>query len=80
MPHRDQYAVISLTIGTSLNSPKLATVNVPQDVFDNLAALLDDKQIVEVTVTVSAYNMVSRILVALNVADKADEKVPEVST
>ncbi|EKM59745.1 uncharacterized protein PHACADRAFT_192119 [Phanerochaete carnosa HHB-10118-sp] len=55
-------------------------VHVPQDVFDSLAALLDNKQVVEVTVTISAYNMVSRILVALNVADKADEKVPEVPT
>lgn len=53
-------------------------VHVPQDVFGSLAALLDDKQVVEVTVTISTYNMVSRILVALDVADKADEKVPEV--
>ena len=55
-------------------------VHVPQDVFDGLKAFLDDKQVVEVTVTISAYNMVSRILVALDVGDKADEKVPEVST
>lgn len=52
-------------------------VHVPQDVFDALKIFLDDKQIVEVTVTIGAYNMVSRILVALDVADKASEKVPD---
>lgn len=53
-------------------------VHVPQDVFDTLKGLLDDKQIVEVTMTVSAYNAVSRILIALDVGDRAGEKVPEV--
>lgn len=53
-------------------------VRVPQNVFDALAAFLDEKQVVEVTITVSTYNMVSRILVSLDVADKADEKVPDV--
>ncbi|GJE84563.1 carboxymuconolactone decarboxylase [Phanerochaete sordida] len=53
-------------------------VHVPQDVFDTLKGLLDNKQIVEVTMTVSAYNAVSRILIALDVGDKAGEKVPEV--
>jgi alkylhydroperoxidase family enzyme len=52
-------------------------VKVPQTVFDKLRSMLaDDKQMVEVTMTIATYNMVSRILVALDVADKADETVP----
>lgn len=54
-------------------------VQVPQKVFDALKALVDDQQIVEVTVTVGAYNMVSRFLIALDVGDKANVKVPEVA-
>ena len=51
-------------------------IQAPQDVFDNLKALFDDKQIVEVTFTVAVYNMVSRTLVALDVGDHANIPVP----
>ena len=52
-------------------------VRVPQAVFDELRSMLaDDRQVVEMTMTIAAYNMVSRILVALDVADKANETVP----
>lgn len=55
-------------------------VHVPQHVFDALKATVsNDQQIVEVTMTVATYNMVSRFLVSLDVGDKADTKVPEVS-
>ena len=53
-------------------------IHVPQAVFDAFKSLLDDKQVVEATTTIAAYNMVSRFLVALDVGDKADEKIPEV--
>ncbi|KAI5119176.1 hypothetical protein M0805_000630 [Coniferiporia weirii] len=53
-------------------------VAVPQDVFDVLRSNLEnDQQVFEVTATVASYNMVSRILVALDVADKASEEVPQ---
>jgi 4-carboxymuconolactone decarboxylase len=53
-------------------------VRVPQRIFDALKAHLDDKQIVEATMTIAAYNMVSRFLVALDVADMAEAKIPAV--
>lgn len=53
-------------------------IQVPLKVFDALKALLSDQQVVEVTVTVATYNMVSRFLIALDVGDMANVKVPEV--
>ena len=52
-------------------------IAVPQAVFDALRSNLEnDQQIFEVTATASAYNMVSRILVALDVGEKAAADVP----
>ncbi|EJD02489.1 carboxymuconolactone decarboxylase [Fomitiporia mediterranea MF3/22] len=52
-------------------------VEIPQSVFNNLRSKLEnDQQMLELTTTAAAYNMVSRILVALDVGDKAEEKVP----
>ena len=57
-------------------------VKVSQDVFNTLRSslLVDesqrDQQMMEATATVAAYNTVSRILVALNVAGKNDGEVP----
>ncbi|MFJ7216189.1 carboxymuconolactone decarboxylase family protein [Amycolatopsis sp. NPDC098790] len=42
-------------------------IAVEQPVFDALAAHFDEQQVVELSVTVAAYNMVSRFLVALEV-------------
>jgi 4-carboxymuconolactone decarboxylase len=42
-------------------------VTVPQEVFGAVRTHFDDRQILELTVTVAAYNMVSRVLVALEV-------------
>ena len=55
-------------------------VQVPQEVFDALKAHLTDQEIVEITITVATYNMVGRILVALDVGDKANLQVPDVPT
>ena len=53
-------------------------VHVPQNIFDALKGHVTDQEIVEITITVATYNMVSRILVSLDVGDKANLKVPEV--
>jgi 4-carboxymuconolactone decarboxylase len=47
-------------------------VTVPDDVFAGLRAHFADREIVELTVTVGAYNLVSRFLVALEVG--SDER------
>jgi alkylhydroperoxidase family enzyme len=43
-------------------------VTVPGDLFEELRSYFDDRQLLELTVTVAAYNMVSRVLVALEVS------------
>jgi 4-carboxymuconolactone decarboxylase len=42
-------------------------VTVPEEIFQAVRTHFDDRQILELTVTVAAYNMVSRVLVALDV-------------
>lgn len=42
-------------------------IHVPDEVFDALRADFSDAELVELTATVAAYNMVSRFLVALDV-------------
>jgi len=44
-------------------------IEVPDDLFDALRADFTDAELVELTATVAAYNMVSRFLVALDVRD-----------
>lgn len=52
-------------------------VKVPQHAFDRLRSHLgNDQQMFEATATVASYNLVSRLLVALDVGDKAEEEVP----
>ncbi|KAL1970724.1 hypothetical protein VTN77DRAFT_4368 [Rasamsonia byssochlamydoides] len=46
------------------------TVSVPDEVFQELKDSFSDKEIVEITATVAAYNCVSRFLVALDVGEK----------
>lgn len=43
------------------------TAAVPDSIFVDVQELFDDRQIMELTATVGAYNMVSRVLVALHV-------------
>ncbi|TGO35817.1 hypothetical protein BHYA_0145g00190 [Botrytis hyacinthi] len=45
-------------------------VRVPDEVFDALKKWFNQKEIVELTATVAAYNCVSRFLVALDVGEK----------
>jgi alkylhydroperoxidase family enzyme len=50
-------------------------VEVDDDTFEALKKVgLTNQEIVEVTVTVASYNMVSRFLVALNVGEQNDKK------
>lgn len=45
-------------------------ITVPKTLFEALQEFLDKRQVVELTATVGAYNMVSRFLVALEVGEK----------
>ena len=47
-------------------------VAVPDEMFDAVRAHFDERQVLELTVTVATYNMVSRVLVALDVQAGAD--------
>lgn len=46
---------------------------VPQPVFEGLKAVFSEREVVEVTSTVAAYNCVSRFLVALDVGEMAEK-------
>jgi 4-carboxymuconolactone decarboxylase len=46
-------------------------VGLPQPLFDSLRAQLSDRQVLELVVTVAAYNMVSRLVVALEISSPA---------
>ncbi|GJJ16003.1 hypothetical protein Clacol_010282 [Clathrus columnatus] len=50
-------------------------IKVPASVFAALKGYLSDQQLTEVTATIASYNMVSRILVALDVEDMADKSI-----
>jgi alkylhydroperoxidase family enzyme len=52
------------------------TVRVPDAVFERLKKSFSDREIVEITATIAAYNCVSRFLVALDVGEKNTEAKP----
>ncbi|CAG8047736.1 unnamed protein product [Penicillium olsonii] len=73
----DAQADFSSSILTTEQSAVLAytdamtkTVTVPEEVFEQLRACFDEKEVVEITATIAAYNCVSRFLVALDVGEK----------
>ena len=47
-------------------------VYVPEEVFQEVKELFNEREVVEITATVAAYNCVSRFLVALNVGEAND--------
>ncbi|MEV4729757.1 carboxymuconolactone decarboxylase family protein [Saccharopolyspora sp. NPDC049426] len=53
-----------------------AEVSVPEDVFDSLRRHFNEREVVELTVTVGAYNLVSRVLVALEVGQEEPPSSP----
>lgn len=59
-----QMAILRYSDAMTLN------VTVPSPVFDSLKEYFSDKEIVEITATVAAYNCVSRFLVALDVGER----------
>ncbi|KAI1974859.1 hypothetical protein LOZ53_002404 [Ophidiomyces ophidiicola] len=61
--NRKQVAVLKYTEAMT------RTVKVPDAVFGKMKELFSEKEIVEVTATVAAYNCVSRFLVALDVGE-----------
>jgi 4-carboxymuconolactone decarboxylase len=54
-------------------------VTVPDEVFDAVRAHFGEQELLELTVTVAAYNMVSRVLVALRVSPGEDPFGPALS-
>lgn len=50
------------------------SVKVSDDVFEGLKLHYNTREIVEITATISAYNCVSRFLVALNVDERAEKE------
>ena len=50
-------------------------VKVPDAVFEKLRSLFSEREVVEITATVGAYNCVSRFLVALDVGEMNDKGV-----
>lgn len=75
----DPHALLSVAQLAALTYADWVTkkIHVPHAIFKAVKAHFNDQQIVEITVTISAYNMVSRVLVALDVGDKADMEVPQ---
>lgn len=47
-------------------------VSVPERLFQEVKELFNEREVVEITATVAAYNCVSRFLVALDVGEKND--------
>lgn len=50
-------------------------IKVPDQVIAKLKELFTDQQIMELTITVGAYNMVSRFLVALDVTESNGKRM-----
>jgi alkylhydroperoxidase family enzyme len=46
-------------------------VRLPEPLFDRLRGHLSDRQVFELVTTVAAYNMVSRLVVALDISSPA---------
>ena len=61
---KDQIAVLNYTDAMT------KTVAVPDHVFQDVKGYFNEKEVVEITATVAAYNCVSRFLVALDVGEK----------
>lgn len=49
-------------------------IKVSEEIFGELKKHFDDKDVVEITATVAAYNCVSRFLVALDVGEMGEKK------
>jgi alkylhydroperoxidase family enzyme len=63
-------AVLSYTDAMTLN------VAVPDNVFAQVKEHFSEREVVEMTATIAAYNCVSRFLVALDVGERNAQKGP----
>ncbi|EJD54393.1 hypothetical protein AURDEDRAFT_118894 [Auricularia subglabra TFB-10046 SS5] len=54
-------------------------IRVSQLTFNNLRTFLDDQQVVEATMTIAGYNLISRFVVALDVDGMANAPLPSVN-
>ena len=74
----DSLHVFSPLMAAAMNYVDASTLNiiVEQKKFDALKAHLNDQQLVEVAITVGAFNMIGRMLVALDVEDMNAEDFP----
>jgi alkylhydroperoxidase family enzyme len=63
-------AVLSYTDAMTLN------VTVPEAVFAKVKEHFSEREVVEITATIAAYNCVSRFLVALDVGERNAQKGP----
>lgn len=70
---RTQWLVLLYTDAMTRN------IQVPQPLFDLIQARLTDREVVELTAGVAAYNCVSRVLVALDVGENNDKKMKTAS-
>jgi alkylhydroperoxidase family enzyme len=52
-------------------------IRVPEDVFANLKKHFSEREVVEITATIAAYNCVSRFLVALDVGERNAQTGPK---
>ncbi|CAG8971627.1 hypothetical protein HYALB_00008020 [Hymenoscyphus albidus] len=68
---RKQWAVVRYTDAMT------KSVKVPEGVFKELREVFSEREVVEITATVAAYNCVSRFLVALDVGEKNSITGPE---
>jgi hypothetical protein len=49
-------------------------INVPSELFEKMRDHFGEREVVEITATISAYNCVSRFLVALDVGERLGEQ------
>lgn len=66
--NEQQRAVLAYTDAMTIG------VKVSQEIFGELEKRFDDREVVEITATVAAYNCVSRFLVALDVGEMSEKK------
>ena len=73
-----QYKDLPPLYAAALDYADAATLNikVPKEIFDRLKALVNDQQMVEITLTVGTFNMIARFVIPLDADDAADQTIP----
>jgi alkylhydroperoxidase family enzyme len=78
-PREPQHDVLGEKLSAVLAYTDAMTldVQVPEAVFAKVKELFNEKEVVEITATVAAYNCVSRFLVALDVGERNSQTGPK---